>query len=366
MIILSSLGKYFEYLPLFIFSFLLAILVTPIVGIIAKKFKIYDNPPGIRIDSTAKRRIHNVRKLRLGGIAVIIPFVIITLFNLPITKNLFIFILCVLILLTVGVIDDIFDISAKYQLIFQVFVALITTLSGIDINYISRPLGGLFFINQFPVNIFGNTVYLLSALVTFVWILFIINAIKWMAGTDGLAEGNVSIAAIIIALLSIRFFTHDTAVMGFIFSGLMLGFLFYNFYPSKIFSGSSGKSVYGYIIAILAIYSGAKLASTIIVLSIPIIDALYVIYKRLKEEKPKSISQLIKINDKRHLHYRLLDLGYTQRQVALIEYIFTLIIGIIALIVTGFHKAIILAFILLVIMILIFIVDKKSKSKNRY
>ena len=364
MIILYHLGKYFEYLPLFIFSFLTSIIVTPIVGLISKHFKIYDNPPNLRTDDTAKRRIHTLRKLRMGGIAVIIPFIIITLFNIAITKTLIIFIVCILILLTVGVIDDIFDISAKYQLIFQVIVALITTLSGIDINYISKPLGGIFFFNQFPINIFGTNVYLLSVFITFIWILFIINAIKWMAGTDGLAEGNVSIVAIIIALLSIRFFTHDTAVMGFIFSGLMLGFLFYNFYPSKIFSGSTGKSVYGYIIAILAIYSGAKLASTIIVLSIPIIDAIYVIYRRIKEEKPKSISSLIRINDKRHLHYRLLDLGYTQRQVALIEYIFTIIIGIVALIVTGFHKAVILAIILLIIMIIIFIVNKKSINKN--
>ncbi|MCL4393015.1 undecaprenyl/decaprenyl-phosphate alpha-N-acetylglucosaminyl 1-phosphate transferase [Patescibacteria group bacterium] len=364
MIIFSHLGKYLELFPLFIISFITTLIITPLIGIISKRFKIYDNPPTLRNDPTAKRRIHNVKKLRLGGIAIIIPFVILTLLNLPLTKNLIIFIICILILLTVGIIDDIFDIPAKYQLLFQIIVGLITVLSGIDINYISKPLGGIFFFNQFPVNIFGNTVYLLSAFITFIWILFIINAIKWMAGTDGLAEGNVSIAAIIIALLSIRFFTHDTAVMGFIFSGLMLGFLFYNFYPSKIFSGSSGKSVYGYIIAILAIYSGAKLASTIIVLSIPIIDAIYVIYKRIREEKPKSISALIKINDKRHLHYKLLGLGYNQRQVALIEYIFTIIIGIVALIVTGFHKAIILAVILLIIMLFIFTVNKKSKVKN--
>ena len=354
--------KYIVYLPLFIESFIISIFLTPIVRVIAEKLQVYDNPPSERTDPTAPRRIHLIKKLKLGGTAVIFPFITLTILNVPITKQLLVFILGILILLINGIIDDFYDVSAKFQIMMQIIATLCVTLAGIDISYVSKPLGGISSLSFIPFYIAGEKIYLISFIITVIWILFIINAVKWMAGTDGLAEGNVSIAAIIIALVSIRFQTYDTAVMGFIFAGLMLGFLFFNFYPSKIFSGSSGKSVYGFIIAVLAIYSGAKLGSTIMVLSIPIIDAVWVIFTRIREERPRGVLSLMKINDKRHLHHRLLQLGYSQKKIALIEYTFTGIIGIIALIATGFHKLIFLAIFALIIFILIFTISMRTKK----
>ena len=356
--------KYIYFLPLLIESFFISFFLTPIVGTISRKFGVYDLPPAERSDPTAKRRIHDTRKLKLGGISVVIPFVILILIYIHINLDLIVFVSAILILLIGGIVDDIFDISAKYQLLVQIVATLTVVLFGIDIDYVSKPLGGLFFLNKIPFDLFGIHLYLVSVFLTIVWILVIINAVKWMTGTDGLTEGNVSIIAIIIALLSIRFQTYNTAYMGFIFSGLMLGFLFYNFYPSKIFSGAAGKSVYGFIIAVLSIYSGAKLASTLMVLSIPVIDLVWVIISRILEEKPKSILSLLNINDKRHLHHRLLALGISQKNVAIIEYTFTGFIGIIALILTGFHKAIILAAILLIVFIIIVSITQISKKRE--
>ena len=355
--------KYIYFLPIFIESFLISLLLTPIVGVIARRFKIYDLPPKQRTDSTANRRIHDTAKLKLGGVSVIVPFIILILFYVHINTDLIIFIIGIIILLIGGIIDDIYDLSAKIQLFIQILATLLITFAGIDINYVSKPLGGIFSLNKIPFNFLGVHLYFVSLFLTIIWILVIINAVKWMTGSDGLAEGNISIIAIIIALLSVRFQTINTAFLGFIFAGLMLGFLFYNFYPSKIFSGASGKSVYGFILAVLSIYSGAKLASTLMVLSIPIIDLVWVLISRIIEDKPKSLISLININDKRHLHHRLLDLGFSQRKVALIEYFFTFTLGLIALIITGFHKAIILGFVIIFIFIIIVSITHISKKK---
>ncbi len=354
--------KYLAYLPLFIGSFLISLLATPIIGIIAKKLNIIDLPGTQRKDPTAQRRIHETPKLKLGGAAVIFPFIFIILIYIPISKELISFIIGISILLITGIVDDIFDISAIFQIIMQAIATLIVIFSGININILSNPLGGILNLNILNIPIMGNRISIIPIIITFIWILFVINAVKWMAGSDGLAEGNISIAAVIIALLSIRFETHYTAIMGFAFAGLMLGLLFYNFYPSKIFSGSTGKSVYGFIIAVLAIYSGAKLASTILVLAIPIIDAIWVIITRIKEEKPKGIVSLMKINDKRHLHHRLISLGYSQKTIALVEYSITSVLGILALLITGFHKALILAIFIFLIFLTVIFITKKSKS----
>jgi UDP-GlcNAc:undecaprenyl-phosphate GlcNAc-1-phosphate transferase len=364
--LLISYFKYIYFLPIFIESIFISLLLTPIIGSIARKFKVYDLPPSERKDSTAKRRIHDSAKLKLGGVSVIIPFLILIFIYIKINIDLVVFAIGIIILFIGGIIDDIYDLSAKIQFMIQVLAVLIITFAGIDINYVSKPLGGIFSLNKIPFEFLGVHLYFVSLFLTIIWVLIIINAVKWMAGSDGLAEGNISIIAMIIALLSIRFQTFNTAFMGFIFAGLMIGFLFYNFYPSKIFSGASGKSVYGFIIAVLSIYSGAKLASTLMVLAIPIIDLVWVIISRIIEDRPKSLLSLININDKRHLHHRLLDLGFSQKKVALIEYSFTFILGLIALIITGFHKAIILAFIIIFIFIVVVSIthiSNKNKSK---
>jgi UDP-GlcNAc:undecaprenyl-phosphate GlcNAc-1-phosphate transferase len=355
--------KYIYFFPIFIESFFISLLLTPIIGIISKKFKIYDLPPKERTDTTANRRIHKTAKLKLGGVSVIVPFIVLILFYVQINTDLIVFIIGIIILLVGGIIDDVYDLSAKIQIFIQILATLFITFAGIDINYVSKPLGGIFSLNRIPFEFLGVHLYFVSLFLTIIWILVIINAVKWMAGSDGLAEGNISIIAIIIALLSVRFQTINTAFLGFIFAGLMIGFLFYNFYPSKIFSGASGKSVYGFIIAVLSIYSGAKLASTLMVLSIPVIDLVWVIISRIIEDKPKSLISLMNINDKRHLHHRLLDLGLSQRKVALIEYFFTFLLGLIALIITGFHKSIILGFVIIFIFILIVSVTHISKKK---
>lgn len=360
--------NYLQFFPQFLIAFSLTLLVTPLIGHIAKKYNIYDLPGSLRrkTDPTAQRRIHTVPKPKLGGVGVIVVFLILTLLTVPSTKSLWGVLLGTCVLLVMGIIDDIYDISARYQLICHFLAAILVVAAGKEILFVSNPFGGYIFFNQITINIHGIIRYFPASLITVGWIVFIINSIKWVAGTDGLVEGNSAIAALILGLLSVRFQTWPTAAMGFIFAGSLLGFLPYNFYPSKIFSGSSGKSVYGFILAVLSIYSGGKIATAVLTLSLPVIDALWVIYTRIRENKPKSILSLMSINDKNHFHHKLLGLGFNHREIAYVEYTITLILGSLALIFTGMHKALAIFIAGCIILVSLFIITKAIKGKGKY
>lgn len=365
----GNFTSYSHYLPIFLISFLFTLFLTPIVGFIGKKYKIIDLPGGDRksSDDTRLRRIHTEAKLKLGGVAVIIPFLILSLLTVPVSKFLVGFMFAVFALLLTGILDDLFELYSKVQAIMHIFAACLIVFSGLEISYISNPFGQAISLEFLKITFLGMVRYLPAALLTIFWITFIINAVKWVAGTDGLVEGNGAIAAAIIALLSVRFQTGETANMGFILTGGLLGFLVFNFYPSKILSGSAGKSVYGFILAVLAIYSGGKMATFLLTLSLPLIDAVWVIFYRIKVHKPKTIFALLAINDKTHIHHRLLAMGMTQKQVAFSEYTFTLIVGLTAFLLTGMLKAVVLLIVFLTIFFLfigINIYRKREKNEN--
>lgn len=364
---INNIDKYFEYFPLFLIALVFSFILTPIVIRIAKKLNILDLPEKLRPlnDETKWRRIHTEPKLKLGGIAVILPFLVLSYISIPISRELIGFIIGILLLLGCGILDDIFELSSKIQALFQILASTIIVLSGLKISILSNPLGNAINLQYGQISFLGQHLYILSAIITIIWIFFIINAVKWVSGSDGLVEGNGAIAAIIIGLLSIRFETNQTAIMGFIFAGSLLGFLPYNFYPSKILSGSSGKSVYGFILAVLAIYSGGKLATFILTLSLPILDAIWVILYRIRKHKPKTIFQLFSINDKSHIHHKLLDMGFNQRQVAYIEYSFTLTTGIAAFLLIGVHKIYAILIALIFLIFIYFVISIKISNKRK-
>lgn len=362
---INSFLPYIKFLPEFILALVMSLLITPIIGVIAKSTNLVDLPGNKRKpdDTTAWRRIHTETKLKLGGASVIVTFLLLTLIYVPQTKYLWGLISGVILLSICGVLDDIFDLSGKVQSIFHITAGFLVVLSGLQIETISSPIGHAISLTFMQVTIHHAVRYVPAALVTIFWIFFIINAVKWVAGSDGLVEGNGAITALIIGLLSVRFQTYPTALMGFVLSGAMLGLLYYNFYPSKILSGSTGKSVYGFILAVLAIYSGGKLATFVLTLSLPIIDAIWVISYRIIKYHPKTPFQLFSINDKSHIHHKLLDLGFSQKQVAYIEYIFTLTVGSLAFLLTGMHKA--LAIFIVAIVLILFYASLQIYLKRR-
>jgi UDP-GlcNAc:undecaprenyl-phosphate/decaprenyl-phosphate GlcNAc-1-phosphate transferase len=161
--------------------------------------------------------------------------------------------------------------------------------------------------------------------------------LNWSKGVDGQLPGIVVIAALVIGVLSWRF-TEDVTqwkVIGLsaITAGAYLGFLPWNFYPQKMMPGYGGGALAGYLLAVLSILSGAKLATLILVLGIPMIDAVYVIINRLRKRQSPVWG------DRGHFHHKLMDLKWGKRRIAIFYWLVTLILGVVALQLNARQKA---------------------------
>lgn len=307
-----------------VLSFILTLGLTPLVKFLALKYK-------LSIRNPRSRDVHQKPIPRLGGIAIFVSFWTIVLgyqiFNadklqfvsekiLSIDKNLLGVFLGSLILLIVGIIDDIKDIKPWLKLFWQFISSLMIVIFGIKIWWLANPVGGSIFV-------LGNWTYLFVPF----WILLMVNVVNWLDGIDGLATGISSITLIILMILSIESYVNQpaTALLCAILAGAVLGFLPFNFFPAKIFLGDSGSMFLGFMIAIAAIISGGKIATAALVLGIPILDAVWVILRRLLTK-----NSLMKA-DKFHLHHRFLQAGFSQRQSVLILYFLSILFGVIAL-----------------------------------
>jgi UDP-GlcNAc:undecaprenyl-phosphate GlcNAc-1-phosphate transferase len=171
------------------------------------------------------------------------------------------------------------------------------------------------------------------------------NMLNWSKGVDGQMPGIVAISAIVIGVLSLRFSPLDTtstmvATLSFIIAGGALGFLLFNFYPAKIFPGYGATSIY-LLLAVVSILSGAKLATAILVMGVPLTDGAITILRRLLSGKSPFW------HDKKHLHHLLLSLGFSQRRIALFYWVISAILGSISLVLSSKGK--LFAIIMLVI-----------------
>jgi len=341
----ASYDKYLDFLPLFGVAVLTAFVVTPIVGLIARRFKVLGYPPSLRKGSKPSdyRHLEKQPTPLLGGSAVILPFLILVFANVSPSPALLILLAAVSILFIMGIIDDFSELSGKTQLIIQLIAAIALAASTIDLSYINNPFGGIINLDLYSLSgsFWGIPLHIVlpGDILLVGWILICSIAVKFTSGTDGLMEGNSFIAGILFFLLSVRFHNTETATASIIFAGLVAGFLFFNFYPAKIWSGSSGKSTYGFILAVLSVLSEAKLAISIIILLLPLLDFFWVIVNRFIVHRPKNPLKLLAISDRTHLHHRLLDLGLSERKVAFLEYILSGLLGSIALALAGTLKA---------------------------
>jgi UDP-GlcNAc:undecaprenyl-phosphate GlcNAc-1-phosphate transferase len=335
-------------------------LLSPIVRGVAIVKGIVDQPGG--------RRINKQPIPRMGGIAIVLGFWLVTilismirpdLLNfsnqtfLGIDRNLFGVLLGSLILVTAGIVDDIKGLSPATKLVAQILAAVCIPLFGIHIQWLAHPLGGPDI--QLPL-------WLDTALIVG-WIVGVINVVNWLDGLDGLAAGVSGIAATIIFFLSLAMLVNQpaTALIAIILAGATLGFLPYNINPAKIFMGDTGSMFLGYILAILAVISGGKLATAGLVLGIPILDAAWVILRRLASRQSPWKA------DRRHLHHRLLDAGLNQRQTVFLYWVLSALFGSIALTSQTYGKLIagtILVALMAIIGVSLYIVSKKRSSAS--
>lgn len=349
------------FITLVIFSLFISFLITPWIIVLAEKLGIMQLPPteilsDLKIEATDSNLRYKILALRnnlikpptakWGGVAYTLAFfvVIFCIFIFDGTSLLEIdfsryalWFLTILFLLIGGAYQDKYGGKAYTQLLYILLAAFLFALSPIDLNGVNI-LGHYLHLNAIHVKGMHNfiSVVLPGDLIVILWTLFIFYAIKMQGGTDGLAEGNTVIALLFIAMVSLKFHHLQAAIFSFIWIGVLLGFLFYNFYPAYIFSGSSGKLVLGFVVASLAIISGAKLGTALIVFSIPLIDMVHVILQRIKKYKLytrglRGFLDVFAISDKMHLHHKLLKLGFKESSIAIFEYSITTIIGFITL-----------------------------------
>lgn len=293
-------------------SFFAALLLTPLVKKLAFKIGATDKPN--------YRKVHMKLMPRLGGLAIFISFGIgmyvfhpIGLYNKPI-------IIGSMIIILTGMMDDVKEISPKLKLAGQIAAAAVVVIMGdLRVEFINLPFGG-----QID---FGY----LSFPITMIWIVGITNAINLIDGLDGLAGGVSTIALLSIAGMSMVTGNMYVTVIALIVAVSTIGFLFYNFYPAKIFMGDTGALFLGYIIAVLSLlgYKNVTFISLVIpviILGVPISDTFFAIIRRLVNKQP------ISAPDKSHMHHCLLKIGFSHRQTVLLIYAMSSVFGLAAFI----------------------------------
>lgn len=352
---------YFTYL---LISFIGTLVLTPIAIFVCYRYNLLGRELG-------GRHIHTKRIPRLGGLVIFVIFWLVMMGisawsgHVVFDKNLIGVLAASCLLLFIGVLDDIKEISWKWQLLGQITSIGIVIASGIGIPHLTNPFGGLIPLSQthFTIITLNNIAYNLTLpadIFVFIWIILIINTINWLDGLDGLASGVSVIGSFTLFFLSITPIVNQpqTAILAIVLAGAALGFLIYNFSPAKIFLGS-GSVFLGFMLAVLSIISGGKIATALLVLGFPVLDALWVILQRWRAKT--SIFRA----DKRHFHHKLLELGLSQHTIVLLIYFITALFGVIA--VVGQSKSKIIALVILVFLMVIigFVVNRTLRGQVR-
>jgi UDP-GlcNAc:undecaprenyl-phosphate GlcNAc-1-phosphate transferase len=310
------------------------------------------------------RRIHNRPIARLGGLAIFAAFILTVLVQFNLSRELIGLLAGISILFTVGLIDDVKGLSPRTKLIWQVVAAGAALAGGIGIYQLSNPFGGVITLDwgRFGVTLGPLDFHItpIANLISLVWMVGMINVINFLDGLDGLATGISAICSLVIFLLSLSPTVNqpEVALLAIILTGACLGFLPANFYPARIFLGDSGAYILGLTLALLAIYSGGKLATALLVLGFTIIDGIWTVIRRVYNRVSPFKA------DRLHLHHLLLDIGLSQRQAVLGLYVFASAFGLIAIL-SGTQAKFISLIVLLLITVSVLIALNRLSGRRR-
>lgn len=319
---------FYEYFISFALAFIVSFATTPI----AKKVAFYIGAVDVPKDN---RRMHKKPIARLGGLAIFSGFIMALLFGLMSTfiggtgiiptSQLLGLLVGVFIIVGIGIVDDIKQLGPKIKFIFQILAAIaVVWISGDKISFITNPFaasGSTLEISDFiayPLTIF--------------WIVGITNAINFIDGLDGLAAGVSSISYLSLMFISILFGQVQSAMIIAILAGSTLGFLPYNFNPAKIFMGDTGSTFLGFTLGVISIqglmktYAAISIVIPVLVLGLPLFDTTFAILRRLIKRKP------IMAPDRGHLHHRLIDMGFSQKQSVVTMYVVSGALGLVAIV----------------------------------
>ncbi|HMM48169.1 MAG TPA: MraY family glycosyltransferase [Miltoncostaeaceae bacterium] len=284
---------------------------TPLAGRLARLVGAVDLPSG--------RRIHHTPTPRMGGLAIVLGFLVPVLYFLPADRGTRALVCGAVLICCVGAIDDIYSLNPALKLAGQIACASVPVAAGVTIDHITLPVLGPLDLGagEFPVSI--------------IWFVAIVNMINFIDGMDGLAAGVSGIGATTFAILAASLGRADSAIMAAALAGACIGFLIHNFYPARIFMGDSGSLFLGFVMAGVAINGVMKSAAALavlaplIILAIPILDTSFVILKRLKNGMP------VYSPDRSHFHHRFFNIGWSQRRTVLALYVWCTLMALVAL-----------------------------------
>ncbi|MDD5590085.1 MAG: MraY family glycosyltransferase [Candidatus Portnoybacteria bacterium] len=311
------------------------------------------------------RDVHCGNVPRLGGLALIAAFWLAVFFdkNLVIDKPLWGLLAASAVIFIFGLWDDLKNLRPFWQLAVQIFSGTIIIASGVAIDYVRSPFGGVIRLDQWQFALAGDHYNILGSLFIVIWIVLLINAVNWLDGLDGLAGGVSLIGFLTIFFLSVSPTINQPpiAILAMIMTGGLLGFLIFNFPrcgKSLIFLGTSGSMFVGFMLGSLSVYSGSKVATASLVLGVAILDTVFVVWQRLKSKNP------IWQADRQHLHHRLLDCGFSKRQITLFYWALAVFFAFVAMI-SGAQAKLLAFFALCGIMILLILyVNARSSGKR--
>src|SRR5438093_445911 len=311
-----------------VFAFALAAVFAPFVGLAARRLGMLDLPGG--------RRLHPRPIPRPGGFAIAAAFgVAIFLFWLVdriagqpflipeevrssrFTLTAFAALLGVL----VGLVDDFFELRARWQFLGLMGVAAVIVYAGIRIDFVNDPFDDGVLQLALPI----------AVAFTMFWIVGMNVALNFIDGLDGLAAGVAAIAALTLGGLALLPQVSEPFVawMAFTLAGAICGVLLFNFHPARLFLGTTGVAFLGTMLAVLSIFGTSKVAAALLVLGVPIIDTFYVLVRRALTGQPPFAP------DRGHFHHRLLDVGLSHPQAVLVIYAMTAVLGTIAYMTSG-------------------------------
>lgn len=300
-------------------SLVVAFIFTPVAKALAQKVGAMDVPKD-------NRRMHHHPIPRMGGLAIFLGFLLSTLIFVPLDTQLRGMLLGSVIIVVLGIFDDIYSLHAGFKFVVQIVAALVAVLSGNVIQIISNP------------NIFSSNPYwdlgALAMPVTVIWIVAITNAVNLIDGLDGLAVGVSAISSMTLMVIALVVSEPVVAILMAALVGGCLGFMPYNLNPAKIFMGDTGSTFLGFVLGVVSIQGLFKLYTIIsfvvpfIMLGLPIFDTCFAFIRRIAHGQSPMHA------DRSHVHHRLIDMGFSQKQAVAVLYIISAILGLSAVVLT--------------------------------
>ena len=302
-------------------ALIVSFLTTPVVKSFAYKVGAIDVPKDAR-------RMHHVPIPRLGGLAIFIGFIVSILLFVDVRRDAQMqsILLGAVVIVVLGVVDDIMALPAMFKFVVQIAAALIPALNGVVIQAFSNP------------NIFSDNLYWvlgkLSIPFTVLWIVAITNSVNLIDGLDGLANGVSAISATTMLVIAILVSEGQVAVVMAALVGACVGFMPYNMNPAKMFMGDTGATFLGYVLATMSIqglfkfYAVISFAVPFLILGLPIFDTAFAFIRRIAHGQSPMHA------DRGHIHHRLIDMGLNQKQAVATLYVISAILGLSAVVLT--------------------------------